>query len=217
MNLTTNAELLTAYAAGEISPGLALLCETYLAVDDRDQGFVSMAESVAGAALRDAPQPCAAAMDRNALFARLDEPDETDRGRHAAAAPALASAEALASPARLGERSIPWRFRMPGLSEHVLDGFGAEKVSLMRARPGSRLPQHTHRGFEATLVLAGAMKDEDRVLQRGDIALCGQEHDHHPEIIGDETCYCLVVVDGGLRFTGALGRAFNLFADRRRS
>ncbi|MEM9723923.1 MAG: cupin domain-containing protein [Pseudomonadota bacterium] len=215
MTLASETELLTAYAAGETSPGLSLLCATQLSHDPRNREFVAMAEEVAGEALRLAPVGDVT-MSLDSLLTRLDEAEHAPATRSEASAPSTMTFPTVLQEAiGCAEDEIPWRFRLPGISEHVLNGFDGERVSLMRARPGARVPQHTHRGVEATLVLAGAMKDDRRVLTKGDIALCGSDHDHHPEIIGEETCYCLIVVDGGLRFTGALGRALNLFSDGR--
>lgn len=108
---------------------------------------------------------------------------------------------------------IPWRFRLPGLSEHEFKGYGAEHVSLLRARPGVAIPQHTHEGVELTLILTGEMTDGDTVYRAGDVAICTEDDDHHPRITGTETCLCLVVMDGGLRFTGRFSRALNLLAE----
>lgn len=219
MTLTTRSELLAAYAAGETSPGLSLLCAAQTSIDASSVAFVTMAEEIAGAALRgDAPPPLAA-MDREAMLARLDEPETA--AETVSAPPPGASAPGSPFPSVLRDAlggdvgDIAWRFRMPGLHEHILAGFEGEKVSLLSARPGVRVPQHTHRGMEATLVLQGELKDDDGVLRRGDVSICTDAHDHQPEIVGAETCYCLIVVDGGLRFTGTFGPALNLFQSSR--
>ena len=214
--MSTQSELLAAYAAGETSPGLSLLCATQLSIDPQGAAFVSMAEEVAGQALRDeSPE---AVMDLDAMMARLDEPESEPgplRAAPAAGPPGATLPSVLRSMAGGDVDDVPWRFRLPGLSEHVVADYSGEKVSLIRGRPGARVPQHTHRGVEATLVLKGALKDGERVLGRGDVSVCGDEHDHHPQVVGDGVCYCLIVVDGGLRFTGTLGRALNLFNDGR--
>ncbi|MEM1278322.1 MAG: cupin domain-containing protein, partial [Pseudomonadota bacterium] len=108
---------------------------------------------------------------------------------------------------------IQWKFRLPGVSEYELEGFAGEKVSILRARPGAAIPQHTHHGREATLVLAGALQDGGEVFRPGDLALNDEDDDHRPQIIGDEVCYCLIVMDGDLHFTGTFSRALNFLAD----
>ena len=210
MTVSTQAELLAAYAVGETSPGLSLLCASQISIDPGVAAFVSLAEEIAGAALRS--EASDASMDFDAMMARLDD-DAPLAGPDAAATVAgdPVFPQVLQSAAGGGAEDVPWRFRLPGLSEHVFPEFGDEKVSLLRGKPGSRVPQHTHRGVEATLVLQGALKDGERVLRRGDVSVCGTEHDHHPEVVGEEICYCLIVVDGKLHFTGRFGRALNLF------
>lgn len=230
MELATGEDLLTAYTAGTTSPGLSLLCAAHLTLCPEGRSFVSALEEWGGALLRDEPLDghpfdagdaagnAGAATSKPSLEAMLAliDAEEAAGVSAPAAAPALDGGPLPLPVARSLGRSfdqIPWRFRLPGISEHVLPGFDHEKVSLLRAKPGSRVLGHTHEGLEATLVLTGQMKDGDRVLTRGDVALCGPEHDHHPEIIGDEICYCLIVVDGALRFTGRFTRALNLFAE----
>ena len=60
-----------------------------------------------------------------------------------------------------------------------------------------------------TLVLCGLMQDRGRTLGRGDVAIATDHDDHRPRIVGDETCICLVVMTGEMRFTGRLSRVLN--------
>lgn len=205
-------ELLAAYAAGRTTPGLTLLCRAHIAMSPDAASMVAAYESLGGALLLSEPTDGTPAMDYDALLARLDE--------DALAAPAAAPTDdesplphAVTSALGMKFEDIPWRRRLPGIAEHVLAGYGGERVSLLRARPGSAIPQHTHEGAELTLVLAGALWDGGKIFRPGDVAIAGPEHDHHPEIIGDDICYCLAVLDGGLRFTGRFGRALNFLAE----
>lgn len=211
-------ELLAAYAAGATSPGLSLLCAAHLTLSAEGRSYVSALEEIGGALLKsEDPTPVAAncgGMSFDALLARIDLEDATPPP-----APKQEPVEAGPLPlpvARaLGMKfsEVPWKTRLRRISEHVLFEIDGEKASLMRARPGARVPDHDHRGDEATLVLSGAMRDGERVMTSGDISLCGPDHAHHPEIVGDDVCYCLIVVDGKLRFNGPFGRALNLFAE----
>jgi putative transcriptional regulator len=67
--------------------------------------------------------------------------------------------------------------------------------------------------MEATLVLQGTLCDGDARYAMGDVALATSDDDHHPRAEGSEDCICLTVLGGGVRFTGPLGRALNLFAE----
>jgi putative transcriptional regulator len=109
--------------------------------------------------------------------------------------------------------SIPWKFQLPGVSAYDFDGFGDEKVQLLRAKPGAKVPQHTHEGPEMTLVMQGSLMDGGIVYNAGDVAVNDEDDDHRPEIIGDEVCYCLIVQQGDLKFTGRFSRLLNYLGE----
>lgn len=209
-------ELLTAYAAGTTSPGLSLLCAAHLTLRPDNRAFVEMAEEIGGALLGEERRCGNAAaelapMDFDALLARVDADEAEPRAASLNGGGPMPQPVLRAVGASFDD--IPWRKRLGGVAEYGLEGFEHEKVSLLRARPGARIPKHTHQGLEATLVLQGVLRDGGNRHLAGDIALAGPEDDHIPEIEGDEICYCLVVNDGALRFTGTFGRALNLFAE----
>lgn len=203
------ASFLAAYADGSLSEGMDLVVASHLTFCPDCRAAVARLEAVGGALLAGtepaavSPETCAAAL------ARLDLPEEE-------AAPPVPDPEGwLPYPLRQVLRTpvpeIRWSFRMPGLSEYPIPGLEDEAISLMRARPGVRVPSHTHEGMEATLVLAGAMRDGDAFYRRGDLALADGTLTHHPEIVGETVCLCLVVRQGRMHFTGRLGRALNIF------
>lgn len=108
---------------------------------------------------------------------------------------------------------IPWKFQLPGVSAYDFDGFGDEKVRLLRAKPGAKVPQHTHEGPEMTLVMQGSLMDGGIVYHAGDVAVNDEDDDHRPEIVGDEVCYCLIVQKGDLKFTGRFSRILNYLGE----
>lgn len=207
-------DLLDAYATGAASPGVALAVACHLATlpmgvsGPRER--VAATEAVGGALLlADAGEAMEAhALDRT--LALLADEAGTGAARHAEPGP---FPQVLVDALGVDFDAIPWRFRLPGVSEHVLEGYGEEQVSILRARPGSSVPQHTHEGHEITLVLTGKMEDGGRVLRRGDLTVATESDDHKPRIIGDEICHCLIVMEGGLRFTGRFSRALNYLAE----
>jgi len=202
--------MLADYASGAASPGLSLLIAAHLTRAPESRGRVDAFEAVGGALLADEPALPMSASALDDVLTRLDTGgDEPARpARKAGPFP-----KPVIDAVGCSFDDIPWKFRLPGVSEFELDGFHGEKVSLMRARPGVRIPQHTHEGRELTLVLAGAMKDGAEVYRTGDVAINTEDDDHHPQIVGDETCYCLIVMSGRLRFTGPFSRVLNLLAE----
>lgn len=203
-------EILADYASGAASPGVSLLVASHLTHSPEGRHRLAGFEAVGGALLADeAP----ASMSDDALDRAMEKLDQPEP-----AASAIGGGGPLPRPlaAAVGIPfdAIPWRFRLPGLAEYELDGYGDDQhVSLLRARPGTRIPQHTHEGLEMTLVLAGQLSDGGHVYGPGEVAINTDEHDHKPEILGDETCYCLIVMDGRMRFTGPFSRLLNIFGD----
>ena len=205
-------ELLTAYADGSLSEGLSLLVASHLTFCPACRRRVARLEAFGGALLCDGASVAPAPACLAGALARIGC-DEA--GHEVPEPPARIAGSPLPAPlrARLGfeAEAIRWRFLLPGLSEHRLQGFEGEEVLLLRARPGARIPQHTHAGVEATLILTGRMRDGDREFARGDLALADETDEHRPRIEGSEPCMCLVVLTGPLQFTGPVGRALNLF------
>ncbi len=219
VNTAPTDEMLAAYATGTASPGIELLVAAHLTYAPHSRARVAELERLGGALLASTePEPMENGMDDAALDRALAAIDALpDPGATPPARPNGAADAPLPRPvidAFGGDfDGIRWRFRLPGLSAVELprEEEGGEEISLLRARPGVKIPQHTHRGREMTLVLAGALRDGDTVFGPGDLEIADEAHDHRPEVHGSETCYCLIVLEGTLRFTGRFSRALNLF------
>jgi putative transcriptional regulator len=206
------AEMLAAYAAGSAKEGVSLLVAAHLTYCAECRVRVAALEAIGGSLLGVAATTEGAGPSLEATLALLDAPV----ARPAPAAPVSGTsplprpvAEALGAPFE----AIRWRFRMPGVSECPIELGSDERVSLLRVRPGAGVPAHTHTAEEATLVFAGSLCDRGRVFRAGDVAVATADDDHHPSAGPGEDCLCLAVLAGGVRFTGALGRALNIFAE----
>ncbi len=212
-------EILADYASGALPAGLSLLVASHLTFSPESRRRVGDLESLGGVMLSADGADGLAAPDLDAALARLDAPEAPRRNAMEDDAPIRLGGGAPVLPAPLRRAlggdadELAWKFRLPGLSEVELDGFEGEEVSLLRARPGAPLLSHTHEGVETTLVLTGLLEDRGRVFARGDVAVATEDDDHRPRIVGEETCICLIVMSGGLRFTGPFSRALNLFAE----
>lgn len=102
---------------------------------------------------------------------------------------------------------IGWKFAYPGVKQKILKtGDSNETVKLLKISPGRAAPRHTHKGFEATLVLRGAFRDDGELYSRGDVAFANGNVTHRPQAEGDEDCYCLAVTNGPLRISDSIKR-----------
>lgn len=205
-------EILADYAYGTASHGVSLLVASHLTDAPDSRLKVREFERVAGVMLADeeASEMAPDALDR--VLDRLGAP-ETDDGGGASPRDGGPLPRPVLDQIGLAFDDIPWRFQLPGVAVHELDSTEDEKVMLMRARPGARIPQHTHEGAEMTLILQGEMLDGGVTYRRGDVAINDESDDHRPQITGDEICYCLIVQRGELRFTGTFSRLLNYLGE----
>lgn len=207
-------DVLFEYASGALGDGMSLLVASHLTFCSDCRSSTEADEAIGGALLS-GEEPSNDAPDLLSVLARIENA-KAEAETAVSDDPDSPLPRPLREAVGVNFNSIQWRTRLPGLSEYVLssgqDADGREmKVSLLKARPGVKIPSHTHEGDEATLVLCGAMEDDGVVYRKGDVALSDDHHDHQPKILDEGVCICLIVQNGRLRFTGTFGRALNLF------
>ena len=210
-------EMLADFAAGATPPAVSLLMAAHLTQAPESRARVRAYEEACGALLRDeAPEPVSED-GFNAVMAMIgaDAPEPAAVRAAADAVQAGPIPRPVLDQIGLGFDEIPWKFRLPGVSVYDIDigADGDQKVSLLRARPGSTVPQHTHKGIELTLVMQGVMLDNGIEYRAGDVAVNTEDDDHRPKILGDEICYCLIVQQGDLHFTGRFSRILNYIGE----
>jgi putative transcriptional regulator len=208
-------DLLIDYATGALGEAEGLVVATHLALCPDCRATVAAYEAMGGAMLDGIePEPVGGdLLDR--VMARLDETPPAPIRRAAVRIASVGLAPVIPRPLRdyvagdLGD--ITWKPVMRGLDEHRIACPGGAKVRLMRIRAGVSMPQHTHKGREMTLVLAGGFTDDTGHFLRGDLSLTDGTVDHVPTADDDGDCVCLAVTDAPLRLTGPIGRLFNPF------
>jgi putative transcriptional regulator len=105
---------------------------------------------------------------------------------------------------------LNWHWRTKRFAEIRLpvndESFEAKLIYFKR---GMKVPRHTHRDKEITLVLKGAFSDNTGLYQKGDYVCRTQEHEHSP--IAESDCICLAITTEPLKFTGTFGPVLNWF------
>jgi putative transcriptional regulator len=76
----------------------------------------------------------------------------------------------------------------------------AHEFALYHIRAGGRIPRHSHRGTELTLVLEGSFSDEAGHYQQGDFILRDSAQVHTPTAGRDRDCVCVGVLDAPIHF-----------------
>tara|TARA_R110001583_G_scaffold41483_3_gene131995 strand:+ start:2461 stop:3177 length:717 start_codon:yes stop_codon:yes gene_type:complete len=81
-------------------------------------------------------------------------------------------------------------------------------TSLLKIEPGGSVPEHTHKGFELTLLLEGSFNDEKGEYVKGDFIILDGSDQHRP--VSVEGCLCYFVVNDALHFTQGINKLLNL-------
>jgi putative transcriptional regulator len=80
-------------------------------------------------------------------------------------------------------------------------------TNLLHIEPGGGVPEHTHKGFELTLLLEGSFSDEHGDYVKGDFIMLDGSHQHHP--FSKEGCLCYTVANDALHFTQGINKLLN--------
>jgi putative transcriptional regulator len=80
-------------------------------------------------------------------------------------------------------------------------------TSLLQIEPGGSVPEHTHKGFELTVLLDGSFHDESGEYVKGDFIMLDGSHQHHP--VSDNGCLCYTVANDALHFTQGINKLLN--------
>lgn len=190
-------ELLADYACGRLTVGMHALIGAHLELKPANRQFVGGLEALAGLALE---------ADSGFVVgnreARLDAIFASDPPTTSAVGSVLPRALQGLIGAELPDTG--WKRKLPGVKAWALPGDPG--VSLIRLSPGVRVPQHTHAGIEASLVLTGGYSDSQGHYLRGDLAVADGSVDHAPRADEDGECIVFAVTQGDLQLTGPIGR-----------
>ncbi len=202
------------YTTGALHEPGSLVIATHLALCPSCRQAVAELEAVGGAVLDAMPLTSVSDGALDDILARLDEPEP------APCAPPLPPVPAgdtgIPRPLRdylgAGYQQLDWTRRLGGVEEFpITTTVAGLNTRLIKLGAGRKLPVHTHRGYEMTLVLTGAFSDHTGRFECGDFVELDGSTEHQPVIWEESECICLAVTDQPLRFTGPLGRLLNPF------
>lgn len=201
-------ETLAAYAAGTLDLGRRLVVASHVERCAACRGFAHAVKRAAGVMLEDmAPVP----MSEDALahtLARIEREPAAQKPTSAASSWTDADMPACLKPYEMGR----WRWVGPGVEMRpILLPEDKVRVFLLKASPGTRLPQHTHEGSELTSILVGSFHHEGGDFYAGDFEEADDDTEHRPIVGKDQTCICLVALEGQLKLSGFIGALLNPF------
>lgn len=196
-------ETLAAFVNATLCEGNSLVVATHLAHCPSCRKAVREMSEVGGGLLDNAEAAPLADDARERCLAKLDEmsPEASD------AKPPLPEGERPMSLVSLYGNG-KWQWVGPGVYRQFLDVPSLEgtRVFMLKAAPGTRLPDHRHAGTEWTCVLKGAFIHDHGRFGAGDFDEADDSVAHNPYVEDGEECICLVALNGEVEMTGWLGR-----------
>lgn len=204
-------EFLVEYANGSLAAPESLVVGSHLAICPECRQRVETFENVSAVLMEDGDVEDVSGDALDTVLAMIDAPAEDEPS------PVIefdrATLEVIPPPLRdyLGASlsALDWKRTGRGIEEVSLMKQDDVRISLLRIRAGQKVPSHTHRGDEFTLVLSGSYTDGDARFAKGDVSVADSAQDHAPVADSDGPCLCLTVRYGAAKLTGPIGRFFN--------
>ena len=196
-------ETLVAFANSTLCEANSLVVATHLAHCEECRGALQDLLEIGGGLLDETQ---ATPIDTGSRQSVMDRLDETVMEAPSKPAPTPTSERAVA-PLSLYEGG-KWQWVGPGVYRQFLDvpSDAGTRVFMLKAAPGTRLPDHRHVGTEWTCVLKGAFRHDHGRFGAGDFDEADSSVDHNPYVEEGEECICLVALNGHVEMTGWLGR-----------
>lgn len=208
--LHPNLDLITEYAAGSLPLAQAACVSVHVHACGHCQRLAGQLTDI-GAALFEALEPVAVGDTQlNAVLARLDEESPLEYASVATdkhATPAIIQRLMKGDFSDLTWKNIGSTLRI----SHLSTGDPDHEFALYHIKAGGRIPEHTHRGSEMTLVLEGGFSDCEGSYHAGDFIFRQPGDVHAPTALQSEDCICLAVIDAPLKFTDWKFRWMNPF------
>lgn len=206
---------LTNYVAGNISAAEALAIAMHLSFCHECRAHVKNLNQLGGALLESIKTASIDDRDFDALMASLDaeiSPRTADKARQKINKQKIkqySTNQKFTNPLQrylpTSLNNLPWKRQTKTISSYDLTALINEKgfqVVLQKVSAGAKIPTHTHKGCEYTVVLNGGFSDELGVYHQGDFIARDTEHHHSPTALQNEDCICLTVLSAPIKFTG---------------
>ena len=186
-------DMLLAYAAGALGEAMALIVASHLAFCARCSRIAAQGEAVGGARLEETEPALLRADALQQALARLGA-QQRRPAAHDQTPPPLR--------AFLGRdlSAVRWRKMGSRLAYTPLGRQGGVSMRLLKGAPGADVGNHSHRGMEYTLVLAGGYTDATGAYGPGDFQIAAPDLHHNPVADNDGDCINLAVTTAPLRF-----------------
>ena len=208
LNLERLDLLVAHYVAGCLPEPAHILVGSHLEMQPSSARLADQFDTLAGQSIDDV-EPSTLSYSADRLKAILESRPENDASplvtEHDDSLPYF-----LRTYAGRNLDDVPWKTRLPGLKQHVIEKSLGMEASLLWARPGRALPHHQHRGLELTLILRGQFHDHRGAFSEGDVSVADETITHRPVAGADRPCLCFSVLLAPITLSGP---AFRIVGD----
>ncbi len=213
MNKHPDSKLLEAYASGSIDAVSGLVVATHLETCSKCRDFVNQTEGAQANEVSDLSCVYVPEFEQmfNNIIAAPPIRDHIVVRELEKVSVAGKSFELPKTLARFADLVGAWKCYGGKVYSAPIDLGENARVNLMYIGEDVRIPQHTHKGLESTLVLHGGFSDEDGEYAEGDFMIRDANVKHSPYTKTGEDCLCLTVLTEPMLFTQGVARIFNRF------
>jgi len=192
-------DLITDYALGNLSPAKHIVMACQSEISEKVGEEVSFQEEIASTLMTETDSVSLSPHFLGEVLSNLPHRDSEEE--------ALSSGQGLApqtlrSALGHGLRDIKWGSLVPGVAVHDVLGNRryeqGDRLYLLKAKGGMKMPDHSHNGEEWSLILTGSYSVGDKTYARGDLHIEDETVTHAPHINEGEDCICLVMTQGPL-------------------
>lgn len=215
-----NEDTLLSYAAGSLPAALALVVGCHIQFCPHCRSQVRAGESLGGELMSALAPKALSNRARENVLERLALQESQSEVPEAVGSLKTAGANSAQDtmPSLLQNMlkeadfdALPWKKTIaPGLKQIVLD-CGEGQARLLRIAAGQKMPVHSHRGSELTLILRGGYSDKLGQFNAGDVADLDGSVEHQPVADDDMDCICLAGMDAPLAFKSWLAKLIQPF------
>jgi putative transcriptional regulator len=217
MKYHPDIELLLKYSSGQLKPSLAVAVGLHQQNCEECQQSIAELESVGGETLETISelnhhQDNVAVGDFDRLFSDIEAlPQDVQSGEYDILAVAQSDLPLVDQLNNQRFEEIKWkRVGAKVWRARLAMNDPTYEVELLKFAANTKIPKHTHKGNEFTVVLQGDFSDHQDSYNEGDFIAQNESIEHQP-IAGINGCICLAITDAPLKFTGTFGPILNWF------
>lgn len=213
INLHPTQQQLHDFVEGNSAPAMALVISAHVDMCEQCKMHVAAMQEQASEM---AFQAAAESPEFAAMLANITRLPEAERiTGHAPAAEIELDGRSFSLPRplrRYVKKTGNWSHLLGKLWQAPVDLGPIGKANFIYMEKGGRVPEHTHRGNELTLVVDGEFSDGIADYDTGDFIIMDGANKHTPHSEADEGCLVFTIVDQPLHFTSGVARLLNPFS-----